>query len=64
MKPFLYEPLDSENFPKKDQRKEHPSKKLASLTNGGLQLSAANGGDFNDYLDELVTSFANAGKKR
>ena len=64
MKPFLYEPLDSDNFPKKDQGKEHPSKKLGSLTNGGLQLSAANGGYFNDYLDELVTSFANAGKKR
>lgn len=63
MKPFLYEPLDSNHFPKNDQGKEHPRKKLSSLTNEGLQLLTADGGDFNDYLDELVTSFAKSGKK-
>lgn len=63
MKPFLYEPLDSNHFPKNDQGKEHPRKKLSSLTNEGLQLLTADGGDFKDYLDELVTSFAKSGKK-
>ena len=63
MEPFLYEPLDSNNSPKKDCGKENVCK-LGSLTNGGLQLSTASGEDLNGYLDELLTSFVKSGKKR
>lgn len=61
MEPFLYEPLEPNN--KKDRASEN-TRKFASLTNGGVQLTAASGVELNGYLDELVNSFVKADTKR
>ncbi|KAL9980983.1 hypothetical protein ACROYT_G009632 [Oculina patagonica] len=62
MEPFLYEPLEPNNSLKKDCANEN-TRKFASLTNGGLQLTGASGVELNGYLDELVTSFVKADTK-
>lgn len=63
MEPFLYEPLEPSNSLKKDCANENTCK-FASLTNGGLQLTAASGVELNGYLDELITTFVKADTKR
>lgn len=63
MEPFLYEPLEPNNSGKKDRANENTCK-FASLSNGGLQVTAASGMELNGYLNELATSFVKANTRR
>lgn len=65
MAPFLYEPLEPNNSHKNDRATENTRKLVSSVTNGGIQLSAAaSGTELNGYLDELVAPFVKADTKR
>ena len=63
MEPFLYEPFEPKNCAKKDCGNKN-TRKFASLSNGGLQVTAASGIELNSYLNELTTSFVKANTKR
>ncbi|KAJ7333791.1 Ubiquitin carboxyl-terminal hydrolase 30 [Desmophyllum pertusum] len=65
MAPFLYEPLEPNNSSHKNDRATENTRKLvSSVTNGGVQLSAAaSGAELNGYLDELVAPFVKADTK-
>lgn len=63
MEPFLYEPLDPKNCTQKDCGNKD-TYKIASLSNGGLQVNVAPDTELNGYLNELATSFFKAKTKR
>ncbi|XP_020607795.1 ubiquitin carboxyl-terminal hydrolase 30 homolog isoform X3 [Orbicella faveolata] len=62
MEPFLYEPLEPKNCSQKDCAIKD-TRKIASLSNGGLQVTAARDMELNGYLNELATSFIKANTK-
>lgn len=63
MEPFLYEPLEPKNCSQKDCANKD-TRKIASLSNGGLQVTAARDMELTGYLNELATSFIKANTKR
>lgn len=63
MEPFLYEPLEPKTCAKKDCANKN-THKFGSLSNGGLQATAASDMDLNSYLNELATSFVKGKTKR
>ena len=64
MEPFLYEPLEPKNCTQKDCGNKD-TYKIASLSNGGLQVTAAASDmELNGYLNEVTTSFFKAKTKR